>query len=317
MVNTFDGAVTVTDPRKPSPYEMVLNGKRLDQTELDNYKLGDFYLVRSDNVQIQARFTAAGGLDRSSITQLKLTGSAFGGKVATISTDAAPRVKFFRRFPWQQPPPVPKPIQKVWFDGIEIGLQKDRQKLRNGVYTYHNDGTTQLSSVRQSNGRDMYTFKFVGDTTVVIRFEFMQFSNVPEGMLDLSIEMNRRKGLTGLCGDMDGDWKNDGRFVVNYRSCIHEGNLFEGSNPCHGMNQKECSHDKRAAGRAYCAKKHIMSQSEINGCIFDYCIGGEEMADAGVDFQKDTRGATKNFFGALPKVGNVGKTFPFGKFKLR
>jgi len=264
MVKTFDGAIATTDKR-PARNDMVLNGRRLQHEELDNYKLGDFYLVRADNVQIQARFTAAGNLKQSSITSLKLTGSAFGGKVVTVSTEAG------RGF-WGRPA---RPIQKILLDGAVFSPNSKR-------------GETTLTRSSPSRGKYMYTLKFVGDTTVTIMFEFKEFSNVKEGMIDLSIMMNKRKGLTGLCGDMDGDWRNDGRFDVKFRSCISaRENLFGGDNPCHGLKQDECGDAKRAEGTAYCKQKHVASQTEINACVFDYCIGGREMADAGVEFTND------------------------------
>jgi len=288
-VKTFDGAIATTDKR-PARNDMVLNGRRLQHEELDNYKLGDFYLVRADNVQIQARFTAAGNLKQSSITSLKLTGSAFGGKVVTVSTEAG------RGF-WGRPA---RPIQKIWLDGA--------------AFPPGTRAATSLTRTTVRRGQFMYTLKFVGDTTVTIMFEFKEFSNVKEGMIDLSIMMNKRKGLTGLCGDMDGDWRNDGRFDVKFRSCISaRENLFGGHNPCHDLKQDECGDAKRAEGTAYCKQKHVASQTEINACVFDYCIGGREMADAGVEFNNDAAKEEEKVKLTLPKFTRP--KWPFGGFR--
>lgn len=300
QLDTFDGAIAMLKEGRhnPSPTDMQSIG--------DNFDMGDFYLVKSDNIQIQARFRPVGGRVPSSITEARISGSALGGKLVTIAN-------------------TEESTAKVFVDGAEINLIRDSDSM----YGYNHAGIH--ISVKEVEKVFLYSLKFGGDDSVQLFFEFVghgcvgglcgKLKKLDMGRkLDMTILMKEHGGVSGLCGDMDGNWKNDVSFNVNGVSKVPDrSSLFSVPNPDAGKKvSHKCAPTIEDEAKRFCENKHQMESSSqkqmrINSCIFDFCFGGKEEAMAESHFldAADAAGSIAN--GQKPKnadlLGNFGKVF--------
>jgi len=122
-----------------------------------------------------------------------------------------------------------------------------------------------------------------------IEFHFVQRRAGQSGLLDLNIYMDQRPGVRGFCGNMNGNQRDDGQFV-NHRSSEVPGGQSFWTHPREvevPPPEKKCEGDLKQEAEYFCHKTreiHDKRSDKFEVCVFDYCVGGEEMAGAGLDF---------------------------------
>jgi len=189
-VNTFDGFWT----RGKSNWE-----------SLDAYKTGDFWFVKAPNVQIQGRTWAdqsGHNVGKSSLRKVVLTGSCTGGKVLIVEP---------------------------------VGWWAKRGRIRFGGQTLHEgDGSVaeyQDEFVHIKPHADRYrSLEASSAESILITFPqdpsveifVMRASNY----LDMMVSMNERVGVSGICGNMNGNGVDDADFMSSLASAVPDNEVM-------------------------------------------------------------------------------------------
>jgi len=105
------------------------------------------------------------------------------------------------------------------------------------------------------------------------------------GYLNLQIFMNQRPGVSGFCGNMNGNQRDDAQFVNNDASRVRNSlwghpMVVEVKPP-----QKKCEGLLKQTATVFCdAVIKDQRSDKYATCIFDFCIGGEKLAGVGLEF---------------------------------
>jgi len=188
-VNTFDGFASISKSNWES---------------LDAYKTGDFWFVKAPNVQIQGRTWADqsghnGG--KSSLRKVVLTGSCTRGKVLIV-----------------------EPIG--W--GVKSG------RIRFGGQTLHEgDGSVaeyQDEFVHIKPHTDKYRSLDASAESILITFpqdpSVEIFVMRADNYLDMMVSMNERVGVSGICGNMNGNPGDDKDFMSTLASAVPDNEVM-------------------------------------------------------------------------------------------
>jgi len=258
-INTFDGLTEKSVDR--------------DYRKVDAYKSGTWKLVHAPNVQIQGDFefqttTSRQKLTKSSMTKTAISGPLLDGKILVIKTGTSIRSQ----------------AGAVVFDGQQISS-----------FPYQSS----LMTITKTVGRSKidYLVHFTKDSSVRIMWTPKFFSNIIGGMLDMDVIMNKRVLVTGLCGDMDGSSSDDAQYLKNLASDVKSGqSLFNGKViPHESASKTDCSDATKREAQRWCMSKICTSGRcstdqlrKKTNCEFDYCNGGQDMAQSTLDFEEDS-----------------------------
>lgn len=227
------------------PHVDTFDGVYAERLGQDVFLTGDFYLVNAPNVQIQGRLTYS-AWPKSSVAEIMMKGDALGGKLLHIKWDGL----------------------------IQWGNQR--------ISRSHTDDD--ISIVPSGNGGFV---RFMKDPT--IEMHFVQTRAGHSGLLDLNIFMNQRPGVRGFCGNMNGNQRDDGQFVNHRASQVPGGESLW----AHPMEvevkppEKKCEGELKQKAEYFCHKTRGIADKrsdKFEVCVFDYCVGGEDMAGNGLDF---------------------------------
>jgi len=183
---TFDGLMSSAAP---------------NSGELDNYKTGDFWFVKASNVQIQGRTWAdmAGEQwGKSSLRKVALTGSCTGGKVLIVEPVGWYAKTGRIRFDGKTIHEGNGPIEEYKDEYVHI-------KPHTGQYDEYNTLSTSAGSILITFPQDPSVEIFV-----------MRAANY----LDMMVSMKERVGVSGICGNMNGDEGDDSVFMSNLASAV-------------------------------------------------------------------------------------------------
>jgi len=234
------------------------------ESQLDIYKSGDYWLVHSDNIKIQARLSYAGSppLSKSSVSELLISGPALGTRTIDFTLESGR-------------------------ESMSIGMYKYNGRSTRGDTT---DSFVQVKAVAHRTGT-VYSVKFPQDSSVELMIEPKKFSNVPQGMIDVTISMNQRGGVNGFCGNMNNNRNDDKVYLASRMSTVGQESSFPTPlGPQPKPSTKECSAQEKAKGTTFCQKFIRDTRSDgFKTCQFDYCNGGEEVAKGDMEFLKDSQ----------------------------
>lgn len=175
QVTTFDGIISA---------RFFFDGTFYDDSQIDTYKSGDYYLAKADNIEVQGRFSAGAGTFRSMMRELAITGTALDGMLLVVRPHA------------------------ITLDGKEIDLV---------------GGAGQSGSVTVKQDHDGLLIEFSNDDSVDVWVQ--QTLNA----VNAKIYMMPMPGLTGLCGNNDGDQENDKSMMLKDSMKVSgESSIFPG-----------------------------------------------------------------------------------------
>lgn len=183
----------------------------------------------------------------------------------------------------------------------ELMLQGDA--LRGKLLNIKWDGTVQLGNRRISNsfeddvlsispsGSGGYV-RFKADPT--FEFQYAARRAGRSGLLDMNIYMNQRPGVTGFCGNMNGNQRDDGQFV-NHRASQVPGRESLWGKPLEvawtppAKNCDPIPAAEKQVAETFCKDKMGGEDADVNSdkfhtCVFDHCMGGADLAAQGLDF---------------------------------
>jgi len=228
------------------PHVDTFDGVSAERMGKDVFLTGDFYLVNAPNVQIQGRLTYS-AWPQSSVSEIMMKGDAFGGKLLNIKWDGLIR--------WGN-----QVISKSFQDDL-------------------------IHIIPSGAGGFV---RFVKDPTIEMQFDQRRAGS--SGLLNLNIFMNKRPGVRGFCGNMNGNQRDDGQFVNHRASQVPGGASLWGHPMVVEVKPPEpkCEGELRQKAAFHCHKKrkiHDTRSDKYENCVFDYCVGGEKMADAGLNFE--------------------------------
>merc|ERR1719373_178192 len=231
-----------------------------DQMDTDKSKAysfygdGDFWLVKSSTVSIQARFEGTKYTEGLAATNQIVVAGAFlnGHKIEVGTLDS----------------------------GI---LTVDGQKVIAGFpgtysgagFTVTYDSEGQLPDVVPEGNEKRVVHM---DLPLGVKVTVFQWSNY----MDVQIEMSKQPGHDGVCGNMNGNQGDDTTQSIMARvgararpseNLLSGKALIEWTPQMDKMMQAECAAPTRAAGHAKCTQYLGAAGNVVNSCTFDYCFG--------------------------------------------
>jgi len=231
-----------------------------DQMDTDKSKAysfygdGDFWLVKSSTVSIQARFEGTKYTEGLAATNRIVVGGAFlhGHKIEVGTLDS----------------------------GI---LTVDGQKVIAGFPgAYHQagwsvtyDGQGAVPDVIPEGNEKRVVHM---DLPLGVKVTVFQWSNY----MDVQIEMSKQPGQDGVCGNFNDNQGDDTTQAIMARigarvrpgeGLLSGAALIEWTPQMNQMMQVECSATTRAAGQAKCTQYLGAAGNAVNSCTFDYCFG--------------------------------------------
>jgi hypothetical protein len=221
------------------------------------YGDGDFWLVKSSTISIQARFEGTKYTEGLAATnQIVVSGSFIGGHKIEVGTRESGIVTvdgraIFASFPASSP-----------FRGA------------GGSFTVSYDAQPEVPDVvPEGNEKRVVSIALPHG----IRVTVFQWSNY----IDVTIKMSPQPGQDGVCGNFNGNQADDTTQAIMSRigARIHSGQSLLSGSPTvvytHQMEKMvkvECSSTKLASGRDTCTKFGLAG-TLFHSCVFDECFG--------------------------------------------
>jgi hypothetical protein len=235
-----------------------------DHMHADYYSPGEFWLVKSSAISIQARYLPTRMTNGLAVTKtLAIGGAALKGKKIFISADSATYdgQPILTGFPSSFSVPN---VVDMQYNGVGDVMQKGRGgKALHIVHIKINDGTAEG-----------------------IQIQINRWMEPAEGYyINVRITMHSRPGMDGHCGNFNGNPADDDRLQVRSRlgtTGVPPGELlFRTKTPCVQANRPDinnCDPTKLTNAKALCKakeKKFIPSMQ----CLVDVCFGGDGFAE--------------------------------------
>lgn len=244
------------------PHIMTFDGVMAERMGQDVFNRGEYYIVNSPNVQIQARLTYS-KWPKSSIGEIMMQGDALVGKLLNIKWDGT--------------------------------VQYGNQRISN---TFNDDDISITFGAHHLYGGSAdggIRIKFKNDESVdlVVGFRGQNWlrsvamhanHGAGDGLLDLGINMLQRPGVSGFCGNMNHNQADDGQFVQRDASRVRKSlwnhpMVVEFKPPapkCEGKTKQDANH--------FCGLRIKDVQSDEHAtCVFDHCMGGPDLAGMGLE----------------------------------
>merc|ERR1712039_195219 len=232
-----------------------------DQMDTDKNKAysfygdGDFWLVKSSTVSIQARFLGTKYTEGLAATNQIVVGGAFlhGHKIEVGTLDSG--------------------ILTV--DGRKV-IAGFPGSYSGAGFSVTYDGQGEVPDVIPEGNEKRIVHM---DLPLGVKVTVYQWKNY----MDVQIEMPKQPGQDGVCGNFNGDQGDDTTQTIMARvgARVHMSeNMLSGTaliewTPQMGkMLRTECDAPTRAAGRAKCATDLGAATGKVvKACTFDYCFG--------------------------------------------
>jgi len=231
-----------------------------DQMDTDKSKAysfygdGDFWLVRSTTVSIQARFEGTKYTEGLAATNQIMVGGAFlhGHKIEVGTLDSGILTVDGRRV-------------IAGFPGSYNGAG----------FTVTYDGQGEVPDVVPEGNEKRVVHM---DLPLGVKVTVFQWANY----MDVQIEMTKQPDQDGVCGNFNGNQGDDttqaimarvGARVRPSQNLLSGKALIEWTPQMDKMMQVECAATTLAAGHAKCARYLGASGAVVNSCTFDYCFG--------------------------------------------
>lgn len=242
---------------------MTFDGVMAERMGQDVFNRGEYYIVNSPNVQIQARLTYS-KWPKSSIGEIMMQGDALAGKLLHIKWDG------FVQYGNQR---------------ITGSFSDDNIDIRYGAH--------HLFGGQNADGGLKIVFK--KDSTVDLDVGFRgarwrasvamhRDHGSGDGLLDLGINMAQRPGVSGFCGNMNNNQADDGQFVNRDASRVRK-SLWN-----HPMVVKvpppapKCEGATKQEAQNFCGLRIKDTKSDEHAtCVFDHCMGGPALAGMGLE----------------------------------
>jgi len=244
------------------PHIMTFDGVMAERMGQDVFNRGEYYIVNSPNVQIQARLTYS-KWPKSSIGEIMMKGDALVGKLLHVKWDGTVRFGNSR-------------ISSSYSDDI-VDISFGQHHLYGG----------------SADGGIRVTFKQDDSVDLVVGFRGRNWlrsvamhrdHGAGDGLLDLGINMKQRPGVSGFCGNMNNNQADDGQFVQRDASRVRN-SLWN-----HPMVVKvppkvpKCEGKTKQDANNFCGLRIKDEKSdEHETCVFDHCMGGPDLAGIGLE----------------------------------
>merc|ERR1711972_1244699 len=218
------------------------------------YGDGDFWLVKSSTVSIQARFEGTKYTEGLAATnQIVVSGSFVHNHKIEVGT-------------------LDSGILTVDGQKVIPGFPGSYSGAGFGV-TYDDQGKVP-DVVPEGNEKRVVHM----DLPLGVKVTVFQWSNY----MDVQIEMSKQPGQDGVCGNFNDNQGGDttqsimarvGARVRPSENLLSGQALIEWTPQMEKMMQVECTAATRAAGHAKCAQSLGPAGNVVNSCTFDYCFG--------------------------------------------
>jgi len=260
-------ATTPAPPSKPigictvfgDPHVMTFDGKRSDY-----YSCGEYWLVKSQKIKIQARYLPT-----------KMTSGLGVTKVVAVGGDLMKGHKIFVS------------ATSATIDGKPIlGKFPDSYRIPNVVEVTYNGVGTLLQKGRQGKPLHIVHIKVFDGTPEGIQIQINRWTVASEGnYVNVRISMHALPGQDGHCGNFNGNAGDDGRIQVRSRlgtTGVPPGELlFKTKTPVVAANRPDinnCEQSKLEGAKALCKKKEHKFIPSMS-CLTDVCFGGKGFAE--------------------------------------
>merc|ERR1712050_148325 len=221
---------------------------------LSFYGDGDFWLVKSSTVSIQARFEGTKYTEGLAATNQIVVAGAFlhGHKIEVGTFDSG--------------------ILTVNGQKVIAGFPGS---YSGAGFTVRYDDQGQVPDVIPEGNEKRVVHM---DLPLGVKVTVFQWANY----MDVQIEMPKQPEQDGVCGNFNGNPGDDttqsimarvGARVHMSENMLSGTALIEWTPQMEQMVQVECAATTRAAGHAKCAQSLGSAGNAVNSCVFDYCFG--------------------------------------------
>jgi hypothetical protein len=226
------------------------------------YDEGEFWVVLSGDVKIQARYLATPFTNGLSAThQIAVSGAFIGDHKIVVG---------------------PMENGQITMDGQPI-LQAFPSTVQNSFFQLSYNSQGQLVDNAQGHLEKHIVHMDLGSGADRVHLQVMRWAN----HLNVRITMSAREGQDGACGNFNGNAVDDSTAAIKARigqrvapsELIFNVPAQVGPAGRH-VTIADCPQTKRQHGMELCkgSQPGVQSQSLLESCVFDVCFGGDQYA---------------------------------------